>query len=110
MHLHASVQCSAAGDIKACRGLWHHSRSRQQQRHLAYVDQYLCTRCLSLLLFFDPCLLFLRREPVKSEGPLPVHLIEPLKRSLTEDKFVADEGNIVFYQKASELQAEPARR
>jgi omega-3 fatty acid desaturase (delta-15 desaturase) len=50
----------------------------------------------------------LRREPVKSEGPLPLHLIEPLKRSLTNDKFVADEGNIVFYQK--ELQAEPARR
>jgi hypothetical protein len=52
--------------------------------------------------------LLLRREPVKSEGPLPLHLIEPLKRSLTNDKFVADEGNIVFYQK--ELQAEPARR
>uniref|UniRef100_A0A383VUL9 Fatty acid desaturase domain-containing protein n=1 Tax=Tetradesmus obliquus TaxID=3088 RepID=A0A383VUL9_TETOB len=40
------------------------------------------------------------REPVKSAGPLPVHLIEPLKRSLTEDQFVADEGDIVYYQKA----------
>lgn len=51
------------------------------------------------------------REPVKSEGPLPLHLIEPLKRSLTEDKFVADSGNIVFYQKpAAEPVLEPARR
>jgi omega-3 fatty acid desaturase (delta-15 desaturase) len=45
------------------------------------------------------------REPVKSDGPLPLHLIAPLKRSLTEDQFVADEGDIVYYQKA-----EPARR
>ena len=45
---------------------------------------------------------------MKSEGPLPLHLIEPLKRSLTEDKFVADTGDIVFYQKP--LAAEPARR
>jgi omega-3 fatty acid desaturase (delta-15 desaturase) len=37
---------------------------------------------------------------VKSEGPLPLHLIPALKRSLTEDQFVADEGDIVYYQKA----------
>lgn len=40
------------------------------------------------------------REPVKSKGPLPFHLIPALKRSLEEDKYVADTGNIVFYQKA----------
>eukprot|EP00882_Tetradesmus_deserticola_P004762 GHRQ01005018.1.p1 GENE.GHRQ01005018.1~~GHRQ01005018.1.p1 ORF type:complete len:436 (+),score=149.88 GHRQ01005018.1:49-1308(+) len=44
------------------------------------------------------------REPEKSSGPLPLHLIAPLKRSLTEDQFVADEGDIVYYQK----EAEPA--
>lgn len=56
-----------------------------------------------------PAVFFCHREPVKSEGPLPLHLIEPLKRSLTDDQFVADTGNIVFYQKPQELQAEPAR-
>lgn len=38
------------------------------------------------------------REPTKS-GPLPIHLLEPLIRSFQEDHFVADEGDIVFYQK-----------
>ncbi len=38
------------------------------------------------------------REPVKSPGPLPVHLVEPLVRSFQQDKFVADTGDIVFYQ------------
>lgn len=61
--------------------------------------------CLSLLSPRPPHTTL--REPVKSQGPLPLHLIEPLKRSLTEDKFVADTGDIVFYQKP---QAEPARR
>jgi hypothetical protein len=51
------------------------------------------------------------REPVKSEGPLPLHLIPALKRSLEEDKFVADTGDIVFYQKpTAEAVLEPARR
>ncbi len=38
------------------------------------------------------------REPTKSPGPLPTHLIEPLVRSFTKDHFVADQGDIVFYQ------------
>jgi hypothetical protein len=54
---------------------------------------------------------FVHREPVKSEGPLPLHLIPALKRSLEEDKFVADTGDIVFYQKpTAEPVLEPARR
>lgn len=53
----------------------------------------LCCRCC--------CLVPVCREPVKSKGPIPFHLYEPLKRSLTEDQFVADSGNIVFYQKAT---------
>jgi hypothetical protein len=39
------------------------------------------------------------REPEKSKGPVPFHLVPPLVRSLSSDHFVADEGNIVYYQK-----------
>lgn len=38
------------------------------------------------------------REPVKSPGPIPTHLIEPLVRSFTHDHFVADTGDIVYYE------------
>ncbi|XP_024399937.1 omega-3 fatty acid desaturase, chloroplastic [Physcomitrium patens] len=37
------------------------------------------------------------REPKKS-GPLPLHLMEPLLKSLKEDHYVADTGDIVHYQ------------
>lgn len=37
------------------------------------------------------------REPVKS-GPLPVHLVNTLLRSLRVDHFVSDVGDVVFYQ------------
>jgi acyl-lipid omega-3 desaturase len=30
---------------------------------------------------------------------VPLHLVEPLARSFGEDHFVADEGDVVFYQK-----------
>ena len=39
------------------------------------------------------------REPEPSPGPIPTHLWEPLKRSFDQDHFVADEGDIVFYEK-----------
>ena len=40
------------------------------------------------------------REPVKcAPHGVPVHLVEPLVRSFGEDHFVADEGDVVFYQK-----------
>jgi acyl-lipid omega-3 desaturase len=39
------------------------------------------------------------REPEPSKGPLPLHLIKPLVRSFSEDHFVEDDGDIVFYQK-----------
>lgn len=39
------------------------------------------------------------REPMKSPGPLPTHLVEPLIRSFTNDHYVADSGDIVYYQK-----------
>ncbi|BFI31024.1 acyl-lipid omega-6 desaturase (Delta-12 desaturase) [Marchantia polymorpha subsp. ruderalis] len=37
------------------------------------------------------------RVPEKS-GPLPVHLITTVMKSFSEDHFVSDEGEIVFYQ------------
>lgn len=39
------------------------------------------------------------REVEPSPGPLPVHLLAPLKRSFEEDHFVESSGDIVFYQK-----------
>lgn len=39
------------------------------------------------------------REPEKSPGPFPSHLWEPLVRSFNNDHYVADTGDIVFYQK-----------
>ena len=44
------------------------------------------------------------REPEASPGPLPTHLIAPLVRSFGKDHYVADEGNIVFYQKSPEIE------
>jgi omega-3 fatty acid desaturase (delta-15 desaturase) len=43
------------------------------------------------------------REPAPSPGLLPTHLIEPLVRSFNKDHFVADEGDIVFYEKDPNL-------
>lgn len=39
------------------------------------------------------------REPVKSAGPIPFHLLEPLVRSFKNDNYVEDTGDIVFYKK-----------
>lgn len=39
------------------------------------------------------------REPEKSKGPIPFHLLRPLIRSFSEDHYVADTGSIVYYQK-----------
>nr|QWW89555.1 Omega3 fatty acid desaturase [Chromochloris zofingiensis] len=39
------------------------------------------------------------REPEKSPGPLPVHLVDPLIRSFNNDQYVADTGDIVFYER-----------
>ena len=38
------------------------------------------------------------REPEKSKNWFPFHLVRPLMRSFAEDHFVADEGDVVFYQ------------
>lgn len=37
------------------------------------------------------------REPEKS-GPLPIHLYDVLEKSLRNDHFVSDDGDIVYYQ------------
>lgn len=37
------------------------------------------------------------REP-KQSGPLPLHLLDPLMKSMSQDHYVNDEGEIVFYQ------------
>lgn len=39
------------------------------------------------------------REPAKSPGPIPTHLFAPLKRSFSQDHYVEDSGDIVFYKK-----------
>lgn len=38
------------------------------------------------------------REPTKSRGPFPTHLIPVLVKSFKEDQYVSDEGDVVFYQ------------
>eukprot|EP00887_Chlorella_sp_A99_P006597 scaffold3.g6597.t1 len=43
------------------------------------------------------------KPPKPSPGWFPTHLWEPLKRSFNNDHFVADEGDIVFYQKDESL-------
>ncbi len=49
------------------------------------------------------------REPVKSQGWFPTHLVEPLIRSFKEDHYVADTGNIVFYEQSPELAGSAAK-
>ena len=43
------------------------------------------------------------REPEKSPGPIPTHLIEPLVRSFKQDHYVDDTGDIVFYKQDPQL-------
>jgi omega-3 fatty acid desaturase (delta-15 desaturase) len=43
------------------------------------------------------------REPVKSPGPIPTHLIEPLVRSFRNDHYVDDSGDIVYYKADPQL-------
>ncbi|KAF4369217.1 acyl-lipid omega-3 desaturase (cytochrome b5), endoplasmic reticulum [Cannabis sativa] len=42
------------------------------------------------------------REPRKS-GPIPVHLIENLVKSISQDHYVSDNGEVVYYQTDPEL-------
>lgn len=39
------------------------------------------------------------REPEKSKGPMPVHLLKPMIDSFKNDHYVDDEGEVVFYKK-----------
>lgn len=43
------------------------------------------------------------REPQKSPGPIPIHLLDPLVRSFKQDHYVEDKGDIVFYKQDPEL-------
>ena len=38
------------------------------------------------------------REPAKSKGLFPTHLVEPLVKSFETDHYVENEGDIVFYK------------
>lgn len=38
------------------------------------------------------------REPEPSKGPIPFHLVGPLIKSFKTDHYVADEGDIVYYE------------
>lgn len=42
------------------------------------------------------------REPKKS-GPIPFHLWENLARSISQDHYVSDDGDIVYYQTDHQL-------
>ena len=39
------------------------------------------------------------REPEPSKGPIPFHLVKALSRSFSQDHFVDDTGDVVYYQK-----------
>ena len=45
------------------------------------------------------------RVPEKSKGPIPFHLWGHLSRSFQEDHFVADTGDIVYYEKDPDFAA-----
>ncbi|CAK9151319.1 unnamed protein product [Ilex paraguariensis] len=49
------------------------------------------------------------RDPKKS-GPIPFHLISNLVRSIQQDHFVSDSGDIVFYQTDSQLYGSPGSK
>ena len=38
------------------------------------------------------------REPEKSKGPIPFHLWGHLSRSFSNDHYVADDGDVVYYE------------
>lgn len=48
------------------------------------------------------------REPAPSPGPLPLHLLAPLARSFANDRWVPDEGDVVFYTSEAEAAASKA--
>ena len=43
------------------------------------------------------------REPQKSSGPIPLHLLDPLVRSFNQDHYVEDKGDVVFYKQDPQL-------
>lgn len=43
------------------------------------------------------------REPKPSPGPFPAHLWTMLKQSFDNDHYVADTGDIVYYQKDARI-------
>ncbi|DBA83141.1 TPA: hypothetical protein ACH3X2_006665 [Trebouxia sp. C0005] len=45
------------------------------------------------------------RVPEKSKGPIPFHLWGHISKSFQQDHFVADQGDIVFYEKDPEFAA-----
>ena len=45
------------------------------------------------------------REPNKS-GPLPLHLLGILAKSMKEDHYVSDEGDVVYYKADPNLYGE----
>lgn len=49
------------------------------------------------------------REPKKS-GPIPFHLIGNLVKSINEDHYVSDKGDIVYYQTDPQLNGYPSRK
>ena len=63
--------------------MWHMSFS-----HLTVVSLQAC----------KPVMGKYYREPQKSPGPIPVHLLQPLARSFKQDHYVEDKGDIVFYK------------
>lgn len=50
------------------------------------------------------------REPERSPGPIPTHLIKPLIHSFENDHYVDDTGDVVFYKRDDSLSLKNAVR
>ena len=77
-----------------------------------YRSLELISVCLLVALFLllqteaaKPVLGKYYREPDKS-GPLPLHLLGILAKSIKEDHFVSDEGDVVYYEADPNLYGE----
>jgi hypothetical protein len=79
-------------------------KSKNQTQKTLLNESPTLDRILFFLLLFHlqteaarPVLGEYYREPKKS-GPLPFHLIGSLVRSLKQDHYVSDDGDVVYYQ------------
>ena len=72
---------------------------RSAKEYLTVVSE----ACLLLAQAVKPVMGKYYREPQKSNGPIPMHLLAPLVRSFKQDHYVEDKGDIVFYKADPQL-------